>query len=156
MHLRWTSGSAQCFNRKGDDMSWRLHPEVAGELGEYTRMNAAVHPPEVYALHHRFEGWLGDDLLECFPCFLVTKRLAHALHGSSLTGWKIGPVQITLSPEFEELYPGRRLPEFRWLQVGRDPKADLYLSSDHTLVVSDEAMKFLRRFSISNAEVVET
>ena len=57
---------------------WLVSPEVAGELGDGTVMDTAVHPPWVSRLHHRFQGWLGDDLLECFPCFLTTARIEHA------------------------------------------------------------------------------
>jgi hypothetical protein len=58
---------------------WVLCPEVAAELGGNTVMDAFAHPPKVSRLHLRFMGWLGDDLLETFPCFLVTSRLAKAL-----------------------------------------------------------------------------
>jgi hypothetical protein len=35
-------------------------------------------------LHHRFEGWLGDELLETFPCFLVSSAMAAALEEAGL------------------------------------------------------------------------
>lgn len=36
-----------------------------------TIMEATVHPPRVERLHYEFEDWLGDDLVESFPSFLV-------------------------------------------------------------------------------------
>ena len=63
-----------------------LSPEVAGGLGPNTMMNRMVHPPEVSRLHYEMEGWLGDELLESFPCFIVTQRVADAIQDAHLTG----------------------------------------------------------------------
>ena len=134
-------------------MAWRVHPEVAGELGEETQMNAAVHPPELFSLHLRFEGWLGDDIIEVFPCFVVTLRLAEAIERSTLTGWSLDVAKVTVSAEFEEMYPGRKLPEFRWLRVDKRPGRDFSVSSDHCLVVSDAALALLHEFALNHAEV---
>lgn len=46
---------------------YRLEPEVAGELGSGTVMDVSRHPPLVSHLQFKFQGWLGDDLLETFP-----------------------------------------------------------------------------------------
>jgi hypothetical protein len=132
---------------------WYVSPEVAGELGEHTDMNTTVHPPKVYRLHYQFQGWLGDDLLEAFPCFLVSRRLAEAIKNSDLTGWRLGNAELTRSPEFEEMYPDRDLPEFLWLQVDYAPAADISISADGRLDVSERALELLRRFSIENAVV---
>src|SRR3954454_10828086 len=56
-----------------------LEPEVAGQLGDTTMLDTSVHPPVIQRLEYRFDGWLGDDLLESFPCFVVTERLANEL-----------------------------------------------------------------------------
>ncbi len=130
-----------------------VSPEVAGELGADTVMDTSVHPPRVSRLHYELHGWLGDDLLESFPVFVVTDRLARALRGSDLSGWRLGPVQVTKSDEFEELHPDRELPGFFWLQVDGDGAADFALSADHRLEVSERALELLRRFQIDNALV---
>lgn len=57
----------------------KLQPEVAGGLGAKTIMNTTVHPPSVSILEYEFDGWLGDDLLESFPCFVVSERLKNPL-----------------------------------------------------------------------------
>ena len=45
---------------------------------------------------------------------------------------------------FEELYPGRELPRFRWLDVhGRPGRDDFGLDSDFVLVVSERALEAL-------------
>ncbi|HEU4728346.1 MAG TPA: hypothetical protein VFT22_10665 [Kofleriaceae bacterium] len=84
---------------------------------------------------------------------VVTERLAQALRGSDLTGWRLAPVKVTTSDEYEELYPDVRLPPFHWLQVGRDPSADLAISAKHRLVASGRALELLRRFQLDNATI---
>lgn len=132
---------------------WGVSPEVAGELGDNTEMDSTVHPPKVTRLHYRFEGWLGDDLLEAFPCFLVSAQLATALKLSGLTGWRLSSAEVTKSPEFDDMYPDRKLPEFLWLQIHGDQDADFGLSVHHRLEVSDRALELLRRFHLENAIV---
>jgi hypothetical protein len=133
---------------------WVVSPEVAGELGDDTRLDSSVHPPKVYRFHHRFEGWLGDELLEAFPCFLVSSDLAKALEEERLVGFSLGEVQVSVSPEFQELYPGCVLPEFRWLKItGENRDADFRLTSDFRLEVSSKALKVLRKFRIAHAAI---
>jgi len=50
-------------------------PEVAGRLGEKTVLIATSHPPITERLNYEFDGWLGDDLLEPFLCYIVTESL---------------------------------------------------------------------------------
>jgi hypothetical protein len=133
---------------------WVLSPEVAGELGDNTIMNTSVHPPDVSHFHHRFEGRLGDELLEVFPCFLVSSALAKALEEARLVGFSLDDVEVSMSPEFQELYPGRTLPEFRWLKItGKDRNADFWLTPDFRLEVSSRALKVLRKFKIAHAVI---
>jgi hypothetical protein len=133
---------------------WKILPEVAGELGGGTVLDTSVHPPRVHRLEHRFEGWLGDDLLECFPCFLVTERLASAMVSAGLCGFELDTVDVSTSPEFEQLYPRRKLPRFQWLKVhGREPNADLRLSETHELIVSDRCLEVLRSVHLKHARI---
>ena len=130
-----------------------LEPEVAGGLGPKTVLDPSVHPPLIKRLHYEFEGWLGDDLVESFPCFVVSERLARELQQSSLAGFVLDDVKVTTSPEFDELHPELRLPKFRWLRItgiaGRD---DFGLGKDHRLVASEAAMGVLSRFKIEHAD----
>jgi len=131
---------------------WIVEPEIAGQLGANTVMDTTKHPPVVMQLHHEFEGWLGDDLLECFPCFLVTERLAEALSRSGTTGYELREVEITRSQTFDDLYPMRVLPRFWWLNiVAGSADSDFRLSKDGRLDVSDRVYELLRDFSINNA-----
>ena len=133
---------------------WVLSPEVAGELGDNTVMDSSVHPPKVFRLHHHFEGWLGDDLLEAFPCFLVSSTLAAALVEARLVGFNLDDAEVSMSPEFNELYPGRILPEFRWLKITSEERhADFRLTRDFRLEISSRALEVLRKFNINNAVI---
>ena len=84
-----------------------------------------------------FDGWLGDDLLESFPCFILTERLANELE-RKVTGFSLDDVTVSTSDQFEDLYPGRVLPAFCWLKVSGQPLIDdFYLGPDHVLYVRE-------------------
>ena len=135
---------------------WSLEPEVAGDLGDGSEVDGSVHPPTVHKLQYRFSGWLGDELLETFPCFIVTESLASALVSAGFTGMCLDSVEVTTSEEFEDIYPGRKLPVFRWLNVtGTAGVDDLGLSARHTLIVSDAVLRLLRKHTISQCDVEE-
>jgi hypothetical protein len=132
-----------------------VRPEVAGGLGERTE---CLHRPDgefvVTRLHYEFQGWLGDELLEAFPCFIVTRRIAERFEAAGLSGFAIGEAEITVSEEFEELYPGRGIPSFVWLKVLAHPRtADLGVTRDKRLVVSERALNLLRTGQWMHAEV---
>ena len=133
-----------------------LSPEVAGGLGERTVMDSSVHPPRVQQLHYEMEGWLGDDLLESFPCFIVTARVKDALIGIHASGCTFDSVEISKSPTFEELYPGRQMPSFFWLKIhGRAGAHDLGLSEDHRLVASKRVLDLLKSLDLANCDMAE-
>ncbi|MEY9418059.1 hypothetical protein ABIF69_004501 [Bradyrhizobium japonicum] len=146
---------------------FRLSPEVAGQLGSRTIMRPCADPnavPEVERLEYVFDGWLGDDLIESFPCFIATERLASALAGEKLTGLRLEEAQVGKSEQFRELYPRRKLPPFKWLlplgQVRLVKSAfrqwsgeDLCLAQRAELVVSERALAVLRKFQIDNCDI---
>ena len=136
-------------------MGWFvLEPEVAGGWGERTVADTTTHPPRVSSLHYQMDGWLGDELLESFPCFIVTRRLAGRLRRAGLTGFRLVGAEVTASEQFWELHPGHKLPAFEWLQIdgiaGRD---DFGLSPDHRLIVSGRALEALQAGHIDHAQV---
>ena len=131
-----------------------LEPEVAGGLGPYTVMDSSVHPPDVSDLHYEFEGWLGDDLLESFPCFIVTDRCRDALARAGFKGCSFASVTVTRSGRFVELYPGRELPRFHWLKVtGTAGEDDFGIANDHRLVVSERVLRALKSLEIGNCDL---
>jgi len=138
-------------------MKWfYIEPEVAGGLGKNTVMNRNIHPPIVSKLHYHFDGWLGDVLLESFPCFIVTQLAREKLESARITGVRFDEVEVTSSDEFQELYPNRQLPQFVWLRI--DEKAgqdDFGTAPDGRLAISERALSILRGLGVSQAVVTE-
>lgn len=133
---------------------FRLEPEVAGGLGEHTEMDTGQVPPKVHRLHYEFDGWLGDEILESYPVFIVTDRVAERLEQIGATGFALRDVEISKSPTFEELHPGRELPSFRWLDVtGAPEQDDLGVGDDAVLVVSARVLDVLREGTLEHADV---
>jgi hypothetical protein len=136
-------------------MIWyALEPEVAGGLGPGTILDTSVHPPVVSQLNYELEDWLGDDLVESFPCFLATERLRDAIVAEGLTGRAFAPVEVTVTPEFEESQPRRVLPPFVWLQpTGVAFQDDFAWTADWRLLVSARTLHLLQRFELRACEV---
>jgi hypothetical protein len=131
-----------------------LAPEVAGGMGPGTVLDSSVHPPSVSKLEYEFFGWFGDELLESFPCFIVSDRLGEALRNASLSGFILDEVVITLSEQFNELHPNIVLPQFFWLRVfGRAGTEDIGVTRDARLVVSERALQIMRNFSLEHCEI---
>lgn len=135
--------------------TYSLQPEVPGALGEGAILDRSTHPPTVSHLSVEFDDWLGDDLVEGFPAFLVTQRLSDSLTASGLTGFRIAGVHVTTSPEFDDWHPGP-LPRFNWLQVvgvpGRD---DFSVGDTYSLTVIEGALVLLREFTLDHCRVTE-
>lgn len=135
---------------------YELEPEVAGGLGKNTVMDRSVHPPRVSRLHYYFDGWLGDPLVESFPCFIVTELLRDEIVALHSTGVSFGTVELSKSGEFEDLHPNRQLPSFAWLQVtGKAGTDDFGLSTKHGLVVSGRTLEVLRKAGMSHCAITE-
>jgi hypothetical protein len=137
---------------------YRVSPEVAGGLGDRTQMDSDVHPPRVHRLHYVFSGWLGDDIVESFPCFLATERLASAISTSGLRGAQFGEVEVSLDPQFESFFPetAASLPRWVWLRpTGRPGEDDFWLDDQARLHLSEEAYELVQRFHVANAEFTE-
>jgi hypothetical protein len=131
-----------------------IEPEVSGGLGENTIADTSVHPPLVKQLHYQFDGWLGDDLLESFPCYIITERLMMEIEKANLSGYKIDNVEVSKSDQFKEIYPDKELPNFYWLRAdGVAGSDDFGIASDGRLVVSEKAMSILKTFKIDQADV---
>ncbi|MHC8319084.1 hypothetical protein [Pseudomonas sp. LB3P31] len=133
-------------------MFYYIEPEIAGGFGKDTIMDASIHPPVVKNLEYRFEGWLGDELLETFPCFILTERLARRIIALRFTGFSLDSVIVSKSVSFEEMEPSTILPLFYWLKVdGKAGVSDFGVANDHRLVVSDRVVGVLNGHHIQNA-----
>jgi hypothetical protein len=132
-----------------------VEPEVAGELGPNSVVDTSVHPPAVSHLEYRFTDWLGDSVLETFPCYIVTDELAKNIAEQGLSGVTFADVEVTLSPEAEELL-NVQLPTWTWFKITGEPfNTDFGVSEDQRLVVSEKALEVLRQAGISHADVEE-
>jgi hypothetical protein len=138
---------------------WRLiimykyiEPEVPASLGERTTLETNVHPPIVHTLDFQFERWLGDCLMECFPCFVVIESARKALENIKATGVYFVDMLISKGDNWDELYPGRALPKCYWAKidgiVGQD---DFGVAPDLRLVVSDRVIETLKPFGLKQA-----
>ena len=64
---------------------FRLEPEVAGEIGENSKIKyerGMIN--EVEFLHYEFTGWLGDEILTSHPCFIVSENIVEDILKSNL------------------------------------------------------------------------
>ncbi|THV30171.1 hypothetical protein [Glycomyces paridis] len=132
-----------------------LGPEVAGELGDDTVMDASAHPPTVSRLQYVVQDWLGDEILESTPCFIVTDHLAGLIEGAGLTGYRLAEADVVLGEDAEELAGGPiDLPKFQWLQLpGRAGSDDFGASANGSLVVSERALDVLRQGALNNCDI---
>jgi hypothetical protein len=131
-----------------------VEPEVAGGFGRNTILDSSVHPPKVTKLNYQFDGWLGDALLECFPCFIVTTSAATSLKKENVSGVIYSDVEVSVSDEFSQLHKNTKLPEFQWLKItGLSKHDDFGIAGDLRLVVSEKALRVLEVCGIQNSLV---
>lgn len=139
-------------------MFYKLAPEVAGHLGPETIIDRSQRPQLVRAVHYEFDGWPEDDLIESFPCFLVTVAMQGRIEAAKASGCSFGPTKITVSEQFEELeefHEPRTLPAFQWMIVHGTPgRDDLGLSADGSLIVSERVLRVLKAGRLDHCDVV--
>ena len=137
-------------------MFYCLEPEVAGSLGKHTVWERSETVERVVRPHYQFDGWLGDDLLESYPVFIVTAKLAARIEQDSLSGVSFDEVLVSLPDVFVQLYPDVASPEFRWMRIsGRAGEDDFGIPGDRRLVASERALSVLRSGALANCDVEE-
>lgn len=135
-------------------MYYLLEPEVSGQFGEKSELDTNVHPPIVEKLHVIFDGWLGDDIIELFPCFIVSERLRNGIKRSALTGYQFDNIILTKSKQFKEIYGERIIPNFYWFKInGKLELDDFWISKNHMLSVTKQALDLLNKFNINYADI---
>ncbi|WP_278352398.1 hypothetical protein [Chryseobacterium gleum] len=131
-----------------------IEPEVAGALGEQTQMDNSFFPPLIKSLHYEFEGWLGNDILESFPFYIVTEKLREEIEFEKLTGIIFDQVLISKSETFLELYPNKKLPNFYWAKInGESNKDDFFITEKNGLAISERAYSILKNYNIDQADI---
>lgn len=133
---------------------YALEPEVAGGLGPDSIIEGAGHPPNVTRLHYELEGWLGDDLLESFPCYIVTEKMRSIMEECNVSGYQFDVVQVSVSDEYRELNDNEKLPRFWWLKVsGTAGQDDVGISETHSLVVSERLLEVMQNARLDNCDI---
>ena len=131
-----------------------LTPDVPGELGEHSKLDTSTHPPRVDVFHLDVTDWSGDDLIECFPCFAVTPRLAAALQRAGMSGCSFTRMRTTVNQDQIEQNPVCQVLQFkRLIVVGSAGLDDAGVDASHQLVVSERLWALLQNFSIRECDV---
>lgn len=131
-----------------------VEPEVAGGFGPNTILDRNVYPIRVDHLHYEFSGWLGDELLEATPCWIVTENLARQIRETGLSGVEFVEAEVSTSDQFRELHPDRSLPKFFRLNVTGAPRRDDFgVGDDLRLVVSETALDLLRQTNRASFDI---
>jgi hypothetical protein len=154
---------------------YELKPEVAGGYGENTivsnidSVRSKKERPIIAHLHYEFSGWLGDEILETTPCFIVTESLADSIQRCDLKGYIFTDVEISVTEEFEEfeeLHPGRILPKFKRIvphgtvEVIGDTFRnwsgdDFCMSQKFVLVLSEKALATIKKHKCDYCDITE-
>lgn len=126
-----------------------VKPEVAGGLGPETEMDRSVHPPRVSKLHYEVAEWLGDGIVQSFPCFLVVRSLGNKLQSQEFTGVQLASALVTEADEFRDLNPEGVVPDLVWLVVDGVPGVDDFgVTGTGDLIVSERILELLREASL--------
>jgi hypothetical protein len=131
-----------------------IEPEVPGGLGDNTIIDTSVHPPVISVLHFEFDGWMGDDIAESFPCYIVTERLMNAIKEHNFSGVAFDTLIMSKSGEFMNMHPLRELPVFYWMKIiGKFGTDDFAISDAFNLLISGRVIDCLRLFNTGHADI---
>jgi hypothetical protein len=131
-----------------------IEPEVAGGIGSKSETHRENGKLVVTRLNYEFIGWLGDAVLESTPCFVASEDARQMIEKAALSGVAFGDVEVTRSGMFDDLYGERELPQFHWMIIKGEPKADDFgIANDLRLVVSKRALDILKCAGVNHAEI---
>jgi hypothetical protein len=128
-------------------MPFALEPHVAGELGPATDFyDRTTHPPGVRDVEYVLDHPDTDDLIESFPVYLVSERLAARL--SEFPGLGFEPVDVRPGDNYLELHGD--VPHTRYVRLLPGGE-DAWLGDDLLLCVSDR-LAVLRDFDLGRCD----
>lgn len=132
---------------------YELEPEVAGGIGKMSELlykDGMI--DRVKFLHYEFYGWLGDELLTTYPCFIVTESLMDDIIFSGLKGVEFKNIRMSFSEEFDSAYEKTTIPPFMEIKCKfvceeniDKLTCDFYRTKYDELIVSEKALNVLRR-----------
>lgn len=121
-----------------------LEPNVPGGFGSPTVGDFDVQPPLIQSLHLEIDDSEVDEIIQCFPCYLISSRLADSFAQSALTGYSLDSAIVEASEQLHDEAPNHKLPSFCWLKLhGIAGQHDLALSKSHLLVVSQKGLDLI-------------
>jgi hypothetical protein len=133
-------------------------PEVIVGLGENTVYNQQD-SQKIDNLHVELEDWLGDDLMEVHPCFVITESLEEGLSKMSFSGYEIISLELTTNEYFDNNYStDKKLPVFKRLIIsGKAYIDDFGINiNNQKLVISEKVYKWLKEnYSINYLTIGE-
>ena len=135
----------------------KIQPEVIVGMGEKTKfLDQKPAIKTVLHLHIQLEDWLGDDIMECHPCYLVTEKLKEGIERTSFSGFEFSELEMTKDEYFHDNYQlNAPLPKFYWLKIiGVINIDDLVVDLDSSLCISDEFLSFLQKnYTLNNLDI---
>jgi len=157
---------------------YALDPEVPGGMGVRTVITnraelgaGASGIPQVAVLELVLDGWMGDDLLQTYPCYVVTAQLAAAIGAAGLSGAVFEEVLVSASEQYTMVQAagrlptempllGRLVPTGEAVSDGQAVKAwsgddFCFCAATRTLIVSDRAFALLSRHQIRHCDATE-
>ncbi|PCJ21244.1 MAG: hypothetical protein COB02_01275 [Candidatus Cloacimonadota bacterium] len=133
-----------------------IEPEVSISLGEGSVLSTATHPPTIEKLDLIFEGWLGDDILETFPCFFVTEKLKRLIQFNNLSQVEFEEISIIKSDALLEFNIQKKIPKIYLLKISGEAKInDFGVSKDNLLIVSELCLKVLKQSNVNHCDIEE-
>ena len=133
---------------------YTIDPDVPGRThGETIRAFRSGHHPE--NVRYIFECWPEADVVQTFPIFLVSEKLALALRSAKLTGFELKACESSKGDQFHIASPGYgELPKYFWLDVnGKSEQDDFGISNDLMLRISERVYDLLQNFCVEGAEI---
>ena len=125
----------------------KLNPEVIVGLGERTEF-LEKEPPfkTVRKLHIELEDWLGDDIMKCHPCYIVTESVKIDLEKSVFTGFEFDNMEVTKGEYFLNNYQLKKnVPEFYFMKIiGKEGSDDLFLDDNLLLSIDEIFLDYLK------------
>lgn len=124
-----------------------VQPEVIVGLGEETEFLEKKAPFLIVTkLHIQLEDWLGDDLMECHPCYIVTEKLKKDLQKSKFKGFEFSEMTVTKDEYFNDNYQlAKPLPVFHWMKInGKQDIDDICIGSGKSLLIDEQMLKYLK------------
>lgn len=130
-----------------------VQPEVVVGLGKRTEFLEKEPPFKTVAtLHLLLEDWLGDDLMECYPCYIATEELKTNLENTEFTGFEFVHMIVTIDDNFKENYQlDKPLPNFYQMKiVGVEGRYDIFIGESNVLSIENQFLNYLQKTSTTN------